>query len=507
MKIAPPDAERLKEVVLLGAADGMLFNSTFFPKTCRMESADFHREMDETLDNPHARFINFRVFRGGSKTSKLRMYAGRRIAYNTSKTILNICASEGHAVRTIKWLKVQIERNTLYAQTFNLSKGSTWQDTLIEIRHGVDGNSIWVAGFGINSSVRGVNIEDYRPDLILVDDALTDENVTSEEQREKFINLLLGAVKESLTPETENPDAKLVMLQTPLHGKDASSEAMRDPQWVTKIFSCWTPETADKPLEERKSSWETRYPTATLYKEASAAIQMGRYSIFAREKECRLITSERAKFKMDTLKYWDDPGMPPLKHGTIVISVDPVPPPSPAQIANNLADKDWEAVSVTMREGGNYYLLGYEQYKGHEPIRTAQTVLKYIRLYKPLRVVVEAVAYQRVLANIIRNHLVRNQVYIEVKPLDDKRSKYNRIIGAIMDIAAAGKFYVSRAHLDFIADYSTYPSVDHDDLLDSVSMGLAELTNPFLEGTTQDFWAGGQQDEFTRKLHIQRGVP
>lgn len=504
----PNSNAALQEVVLLGAADGLLFYKTFFPKTCRMEFAPLHREVSNVLDNPNARLTNLRIFRGAAKTSFLRMYMGKRIAYNTSKTILYLGASEGHAVRSIKWIKSQIERNSSYAQTFGLRKGSTWQDTAIEIIHGVENNSIWLLGAGIGGSVRGVNIEDHRPDLIVLDDVLTDENTNSEEQREKLINLILGAVKESLTPETENPDAKLVMLQTPLNGKDASSEAMRDPEWVSMIFGCWTNETRDMPLEHKVSSWEVRYPSETLRRRAASAIAMGRYSIFAREMECRLITSERAKLKVENLQYWDEPGQPPLKHGTITINVDPVPPPSEKQVANNLADKDYEAITVTMRSEGKYYLLAYEQSRGHEPIWTAQTVLKFYRIFKPIRIIVEAVAYQRVLANIIRNHLVRNQVYCEVKPLVDKRSKYNRIIGAIADIAAAQKLYVSLKHTDFIGDYSTYPVVEHDDLLDSASMGFSELTNPLLEGAGDDFFAKQEgDDDFRRPLKMKRGVP
>lgn len=504
-----------KEGVVLGASDPQFFYSTWFPKTCRMGFAPFHRDMDDLLESPHSRYINLQAFRGAAKTSKLRMYIAKRVSYRLSRTILYVGASEAHAVRTVRWLKAQIERNKVWASTFGLRKGGTWQDTQIEILvdtlsedgKDVTTESVWLLAVGITGKIRGINFDDYRPDLIVLDDVLDDENAATEDQRDKYNTLIMGAVKQSLTPRTENPEAKMIMLQTPLDLNDASTLALKNPEWVSGIFPCWTLATIGLPLEMRKSSWEERYPTEDLIKEAQAAIVSNDYSIFAKEKECRLITSERAKFKGANLRYWDDPGEPPLRHGTIVISIDPVPPPSEKQIAKNLHDKDNEAISVTMRQGGNYYLLAYELNRGHEPIWTAQTTLKFIRMFQPLRVVVEAVNYQRVLKGLLENYLKRHQIYIEVKPLNDRRSKYNRIIGAIMDVAAVGKLYVSRKHLDFIRDYLTYPSVERDDLLDSVATGLAELSNPLFEGDDGGFFSSEEQDDFTRPLNVRRGVP
>ena len=41
-----------------------------------------------------------------------------------------------------------------------------------------------------------------------------------------------GALANSLTPTSEEPNAKLAMLQTPLHAEDVSSLAARAPGWT-----------------------------------------------------------------------------------------------------------------------------------------------------------------------------------------------------------------------------------------------------------------------------------
>src|SRR5260370_8211173 len=82
------------EVVRLAAVDNDLFARTFFPSTVRQRSPLFHFEMDSRLDNPAMRKVNLRCFRGSAKTTKLRLFTAKRIAYGISRTILYIGASE-----------------------------------------------------------------------------------------------------------------------------------------------------------------------------------------------------------------------------------------------------------------------------------------------------------------------------------------------------------------------------------------------------------------------------
>ena len=65
----------LEELVELAATDGDLYARTFFPKAARQKSPPFHKTMDEVLENPANRYVGFSVFRGGAKTTKLRLFA------------------------------------------------------------------------------------------------------------------------------------------------------------------------------------------------------------------------------------------------------------------------------------------------------------------------------------------------------------------------------------------------------------------------------------------------
>jgi predicted phage terminase large subunit-like protein len=477
------------ELVKLCATDNDLFARAFFPKAARSRSPPFHKEIDEALDSPTSRRVNLRCFRGSAKTTKLRLFTGKRVAYAISHTILYVGASEGHSIRTIQWLRKAItitgERDgdlTLFAKTFDLRPGIKWTETEIEIKHGIDARDIWIQGVGITGNIRGINFDDYRPDLIVLDDIITDENAATKEQREKITDLVLGAVANSLTPASEEPNAKLALLQTPMHPEDVSSLAAKSEAWDTRSFGCWTRETQDFPVDEQRSVWEERYPTADLRKDKRDAAAQNKLSTWLREMECRLTSPETCAFKSEWLHYYEEA---PLG-GQTVLAIDPVPPPSDRALARRFVGSDYEAHAVWRRVGGNYYLIEYTLHRGHEPNWSVANALALARTHRVSRIVVESVGYQRTLKWLIQQEMTRRGTYWPITDLGEKqqRNKFLRITGALAGVASNGHMYVHANHADFIQQFSDYRNIggeQADDLLDASATAVSDLISPLLE--------------------------
>lgn len=480
-----PKAELLK----LCAVDTGFFGKHFFPEAMRDRSPDFDKEVWDALENPNHRLVSSIIFRGGAKTTKLRVFTAKRIAFGISRTILYVGASESHATRSVQWLRGKIEpkigadgtaRRSYFAETFDLRPGKKWQEHEIEVFHALDQRPIWILGVGITGNIRGINFDDYRPDLIILDDIVTDENAATLEQREKVATLVMGALKDSLVPRTEEPNAKMAMLQTPLDADDVSARAQSDPEWHTVRHGCWTKETEYLPIEQQVSSWPSRYPSADLRKQKQAAISANRLSIFSREMECKLIAAETAAFRPNWLSYYDE--RPKVYQAVLVI--DPVPPPSDLQMAKALRTKDFEAQAVVGRSAGNYYLLDYRLKRGHDPSWSAATMFELGMRYRISRVVLETIAAQRYLKWFLEQEMVRKQCYFAIKDMPgDQRPKFVRITTALNGPASQGKFFIHRSHVDFIAQFQSYGVgyKGNDDLLDAVAGGVRELTNPYLE--------------------------
>ena len=487
------------ELVKLCALDNSLFARTFFPRTARMTTPPFLHDTWQVISDPSHRLVSLWVFRGGAKTSLLRMFAAKRIAYGLSHTILYIGKSEGHAVRSVKWIKRQVQYNHAFAETFNLRRGDKWQDIEAEIWHGTDEYPIWLMGAGITGSIRGINEDDYRPDLIIIDDVIDEENSATPEQREKTDNLILGALKESLAPITESPHAKLVMLQTPLNREDASAKAQNDPEWKSMRFGCWTLETEDLPLNHRDSIWPERWSSETLRQEKEFAIKRNKLSLFTREKECKIISPETSAFMPSWLKYYD---LTP-EHMHVAMAIDPVPPPSELQIAKGMKGKDFEALAVVGLYKGNYYLLEYSYNRGHDPTWTIAEFFRLAIKWRPRIIVVESVAYQRTLAWLLRQAMKSARRYYVIKELVDKRSKYDRIVDALSGPAFNGALHVREGQEEFIQQFTEYPDINHDDILESVSVAVKELSTSYDE----DYSLIEEDEADIPALKYNRGAP
>lgn len=467
-----------EELVQLAALDSDLFMRAFFPNTVRQESAPFHPDVWQKLESDN-RLINLLMYRGSGKTSICRGFTGKSVSYVMAHTILYIGKSEAHAIKSTSWLKKHVEHNPAWCDTFKIRPGSKWQDTEFEIIVGEKEEPVWIIAAGITGSIRGINRDDWRPELIVLDDVLDDENAHTPEQRKKIENLVYGALAESLAPASEAPHAKMVALNTPQNREDFAVKALKDPNWVSAVYGCFTKETRDYPLEYQESSWPTRFPTETLRKEKKAAQFRNTLSTFLREKECKLVSTETASFKLPWLKkYYNAP-----EKIINVYAIDPVPPPSEATIQKGLHKTDFEAHVVWGLSGRNKFLREYRLMRGHEPTWTISTFFAMQQKYQPITTVVETVAYQRVLMWILQKAMqaARQWYTIEEWPPEGSKlkaqSKYVKIISALMQPASTGELFIKEEHVDFIQQFATYPDVANDDLLDASAMALIKLKN------------------------------
>ncbi len=481
---AETDPVTLKELVELGAIDGNIFAQTFFPKTMRMKSPPFNKEVWDALDSK-SRLVSLQLFRGASKTTTCRVFAARKIAYAQARTILWIGKSQDKSIDSVRWFRKQVEFNRLYADTFQLRPGSKWQDIACEVYHGVDEIPITILAYGITGPIRGINIDDYRPDLILLDDIIDEEIGASKIQMEAVENLVYGAVKQSLAPATEAPDAKMVLLQTPIARDDISMKSLNDPEWRAVRVPCWTKETEELNLYERVSAWEDRFPSETLRREKELAIQRNNVSTFSREMELKVVAKENAAFLPDWLRYYD---LEPDNSFQSVMWIDPVPPPSEKELERGLRDKDYEVLAIVTKIGDKYYLREYSAKHGHEP---SWTVAEFFRLaikYRPRRIYVESVAYQRTLAWLLRKAMESQRQYFVIEEVTDKRKKHQRILDGLSGPASNFKLYVKpREHQDFIQQFLDYPSVAHDDIIEAVA-GCVEKLSGHQFDTPVDSW-------------------
>lgn len=481
------------EAVRLGALSLRWYGKLFFPKTFRQDSPGFHDDIGRALYNPAYRYVAVKVFRGGAKTTLLRVYVSQRVSYAVSRTIGFVSLSQAHSVNSLRWLKRQMVYNHQWRETFGLRQGSKWTDEMIEIYHGTEEVPITIMALGITGQIRGINIDDYRFDLIVTDDPCDLENTATIEQRAKMSELFFGALEKSLAPATEAPLAKLVLLQTPQQEDDLIETCSKDPQWHPVSYGCFD--------DAGRSRWEARFPTETLLKQKMAHIDRRQLALWMREMECKLIKSERKSFDIAWLRYWD---VLPEQMVTI-IAVDPASSDDPKA--------DQQACVALGFYKKQVYLLEYYVARGEMPDELCNKIFQMNLRWHPRKVVVEKVAYQRVLAWYLDKEMRARRQWFQIEPWPpqgtERRSKADRIIQSFAHsgLAPYGNFLCRKEHVEFIQQFVDFaPDVEQlDDIIDAASIGLTSMNiDEFIEG---DFERIDEDERDYPQLERFRGAP
>jgi hypothetical protein len=448
------------ELVELAALDSEFYCRIFFPNTFRNPSGLFHRDMWQLLESRAYRHVALEVFRGGAKTTTLRAYTAKRIAYGVSRTIAYVSEAQDHSKKSVIWLKKQIEHNKLWSETYGLAPGSKWTDEWIEVEHKTLGITISIVALGITGQTRGLNIDDFRPDLIVVDDPCDEENTASPEQRKKISDLFFGALEKSLAPATPNPDAKMVLLQTSLNQGDLINTCHADKQWATRKYGCFD--------SQGESRWPAVFPTEELRASKQAHIDRNQLLLWLREMECCTVGGEAAYFRADWLQYYDT--LP--ENCVVYLGVDPVPPPSDKAVDKGLAGNDYECIfALAVAPGPFYYVLEYEESRGHTPEWTISKFFYLLDKYRPLKARVEQVAYQRVLKWLLEQEMRKRGRFIQIDETP-KRPKAIRINQAYSGIASQRRLFVKRHMHSFISQFCAYPFVNEDGVIDAGAMAI-----------------------------------
>ena len=467
---------KLDELVRLGAVDGVFYAHQWFPRTFRQASPHFHRTVWGSMDDPDNDFIGLEMFRGSAKTTIMRTHISKRVAYGVSRTILLIGPNQGHSVRSVRWLKRQVERNKPWARAFGLSKGTKWSDDEIEIVNEAAGCSIYVLGLGITGATRGLNMDDYRPDFIGVDDPCDEENTATPEQREKMDALFFGSLQQGLAPKSEAPHRKMGLFQTGLNKHDLINQCHNDPTWKTIKLGVFD--------EHMQSVWPERFPTEELIKQKQAFINRNQIHYWLREMECKIVSAETAAFNTKLLKYYET--LP--ENMVVFIGIDPA-----RETKRNTKAHKAAIVAVGV-SGGVAYLLDYWAEPNQNPEAIWQAYFLIASRWRPTITAIESVAYQQTLAWYFNQRRAQTNFYVgAIKEYNDRRKKPDRIRQAFTGRIADGAFRVKKGQTEFIEALAEYTDDVDIDVLDAGAIALDSAT-PHLNASLfgQTHYATGQ---------------
>jgi len=139
-------------------------------------------------------------------------------------------------------------------------------------------------------------------------------------------------------------------------------------------------------------------------------------------------------------------------------------------------ETDWTVVLTCAKDlkTGKAYVVDYARGKMN-PGELLNVLFAHIRQYKPIRVGVESVAYQKSLLYWIRERQTSEQTYTTILPITHTgKSKGIRIMG-LQPLIMSKALLFKRHHKDMVNELLSFPYGKHDDLADALCMQLAVL--------------------------------
>jgi hypothetical protein len=390
--------------------------------------------------------------RGFGKTTLIKIYILYCILFTQKKFILIISATATLAENILSDVMDMLNEPNI-KKVFGDWRLGMEKDTQSLKKFGFRNRNITLAALGAGTSLRGLNIKNERPDIMIFEDIQTREQADSQIQSENLEKWMVGTAMKAKSPTgctfifVANMYPTKWSILRKLKGNDT---------WIKFI--------AGGILADGTSLWEDLQPIAQLEKEFQNDLAMGRPEIFYAE----VLNDENASSNnlidlslLPSLPYDESEGEPRPPAGGRFIIIDP---------SGNKANSDATAIGYFEVHDARPVLISCI----HEKLSPGDTIREALRLglENDCRLIcTESVAYQASLNYwfqvICQQQGIYGFEFVELYP--GGWSKNSRIL-AMLKSYAAGELFVSKKckpqiHLQ-ISQFNPLKTDNTDDLLD-----------------------------------------
>jgi len=432
--------------------------------TKQYELANFQKEIIAILQNYENKFLVLEGFRGSSKTSIANVVytVWSIVGMHQVKSVLIICQTQEQAKQCLNNIKSFMQKEPLRSDMgpFQIPEGE-WRSNAVDIPK--YGARIVVAS--IDQPIRGMLHDMFRPQVIICDDLENSRAGRSSELRAKLHETFasdiipIGDVGSRFTIiGTRFHEDSLIMRL-----KNQIEQGKRD-----GIFRSYPIIDGNK-----KILWPSKFPTMKEIDAEKRKVSNNR--IWRREYLLQLIPDGEEIVKKEWIHYYDRmPSFDSLDYVGTYIAVDP---------AIKTGKRNAYTAMVTASvfgEGDKRKIYIHREYI-NEKIRFNATIKKVKGLSgvvangKPVKVIVEDVAYQASLIEDLRKDAV------DVEPvLVGGMDKDSRLISATGPMENEQVLFPKPPSCEEIVDQIlNFKSSDHKDLADAFSMIVRKCMGVF----------------------------
>lgn len=215
--------------------------------------------------------LAFGIPRGFAKTVFLKVFVVYTILFTKRQFILIVCNTEALALNFIADVADILDSQNI-KMLFGDWRLGMEKDTQAQKKFGFRGRDIIIAGIGVGTSMRGLNLKMRRPDVFIMDDMQSREDAEQKLIAEKQLTWMMGTLMKARSYE-----CCLFIYVGNMYPFEGSilRKLKYNPKWISFISGAL--------LSDGESIWPELRPTMEILEELENDIAMGHPEIFYSE--------------------------------------------------------------------------------------------------------------------------------------------------------------------------------------------------------------------------------
>jgi len=299
MEIDSLSAEELENILAMCIVDIKYTCGIIFPDIFYAEFSKLHQQIFDLINSGHKK-IAIAAPRGIGKTSIARAVVMRAILFRLQKFIVYLSNSATSAEMQTENLKRDLISNQQVRKLFGNIKNVIDKESSIDESFS---KSCWTAygeifilPRGAGQQVRGLNWNNHRPELVIIDDLEDKNEIRSEENRKKLKDWFWSDLMK--TEDRYSDGCIFIYIDTIKHEDSLLVDLMESPEWATIQLSI---------CDDNYKSYDQNYMTDDeIMREVEEHRRLGTLDAFYMERMNIPISKEDQVFKPGYFKYFSD---------------------------------------------------------------------------------------------------------------------------------------------------------------------------------------------------------
>lgn len=372
----------------------------------------FHFELinDFHSTDPALRFLCWIVFRGGAKSTLAEEGVSIEGWLREFRNCMIVGASQPKAQERLHAIRRIYEKNEIGREVFGSVRGQPWGDDKIELATGQT-----VIALGRGQAIRGTKNEDFRPDLIIVDDIEDMVSVSTPEGRKKVSDWFV----DELLPSGD-PDLRVRMLANDMHPEClANSLAKPGSGFVVKRYP-WV--YLDNDTGAETATWPDRFPLDHVHKTRDQYFSQGKASLYNSNYLCRSESPEDKPFQREMFRYAGRGDVEPVVRTwqPVYAMIDPAR--TVRETSATTGEAIWSRIS-------NRLIVWEASAQRLMPDKIVERIFWIWDTFHPVKIGFEEDGLNQWALQPIRQEMARRGVVLPLVPVKAPKGKYDFIRG------------------------------------------------------------------------------